>query len=115
MADVGHDGAVIAKRPDSVTIPHAEEMPSGIWWPMDLAPRDGTDILVVLWGTTLLVLSYDAENEEHPWLTLDGPAYHKDAPTHWMPLPSLPRVTDSGGKEQTNSLDAKTLADGTNG
>jgi len=63
-----------------------------MWQPIATAPRDGTDILVCAFGATMLVVAFDneAKNPEFPWLTLDGPGYNKDAPTHWMPLPTPP-------------------------
>lgn len=67
----------------------------GGWRPIETAPKDGTEILVALcggeWATSLMVVSYDADQPDFPWITLDGgQGYHKDAPTHWMPLPPPP-------------------------
>jgi hypothetical protein len=64
------------------------------WQPIETAPKDGTDILVSLWGgENMLVLCYNDENPKYPWMSLDGPSYHKDAPTHWMALPMPPTKT----------------------
>jgi hypothetical protein len=67
----------------------------GEWQPMNADAKDGNDVL--LWGPTIghMVASYDGElaaslGGDFPWSTLDGPAYHKDAFTHWMPLPMPP-------------------------
>jgi hypothetical protein len=60
------------------------------WQPIETAPKNGDDILVYAFGNCMLVVCFDAENELHPWMRLDGPSYHKDAPTHWMPLPEPP-------------------------
>lgn len=65
------------------------------WRPIETAPRDGRQILIAHTKTRpvlMLVVDYD-EDEEHPdhvWHTLDGPAYHRNFPTHWMPLPEPP-------------------------
>ena len=63
------------------------------WQPIETAPKDGNDILVAAFGNSILVVAYD-ENMQHPdypWITLDGPRYHREAPTHWMPLPEPPK------------------------
>jgi hypothetical protein len=60
------------------------------WQTMDTAPKD-RPILAVLWTDTQMVIEYDETNPLHPWSTLDGPSYHVSAPTHWMPLPELPK------------------------
>jgi hypothetical protein len=63
------------------------------WQAIETAPKDGTDILVCMFGTAMVVVSFDGDVSEpsHPWLTLDGPSYHLEAPTHWMPLPEPPK------------------------
>jgi hypothetical protein len=72
----------------------ALRFPADGWRTIESAPKDGSDFLVCLWGTTMAVVSYKApENNAIPaycWYTLDGPSYHRDAPTHWQPLPSPP-------------------------
>jgi hypothetical protein len=60
------------------------------WQPIETAPKDGTDILVWMFGNSMAVVFYD-DNLDHPWHTMDGPAYHKEAPTHWMPVPEPPK------------------------
>ena len=66
------------------------------WHTMDTAPKDGTDILLLLnsvGAMVMIVASYchDRSNRDcWVWETLDGPLYHRDLPTHWMPLPELP-------------------------
>lgn len=65
------------------------------WIPIDDAAKGGDDVL--LWGPTIgcIVAGYDGDPDSshggaYPWFTLDGPNYHKDAFTHWMPLPMPP-------------------------
>lgn len=66
------------------------------WRKMDTAPRD-RPILVTLWGDSHMVVEFDEATPNYPWCTLDGPSYHKDCPTHWRPLPNLPRKILRGG------------------
>lgn len=72
-----------------------------MWQPIKTAPKDGTAVLLCLWGSEyparepthpeMIVASYDEATPDFPWLTLDGAnGYHADAPTHWMPLPDPP-------------------------
>lgn len=60
------------------------------WMPIESAPGD-TDILA--WGPKIgaLVVSR-GEYLDRPfvWSTLDGPNYHSEVFTHWMPLPAPP-------------------------
>jgi hypothetical protein len=74
-----------ASIPDSVTWDQ--------WQPIETAPKDGTNILVSMWDTcVMLVVFYDGLRMEFPWIALDGSSsYHHNAPTHWMPLPEVPR------------------------
>lgn len=76
-------------------------IPSGVeelrWRPIETAPKDGDDILV-LWrddGAGCLVVSWDDEPDlaTHHWATLDGLHYHDNAFSHWMPLPDSPEST----------------------
>lgn len=63
------------------------------WRLIESAPKDGTQILVCLWEIReRLVVEFDTEAPDplYPWVTLDGPRYHADAPTHWRPLPEPP-------------------------
>lgn len=61
------------------------------WQPIESAPKDGNDILVYMFGNSMAVVYYDhEETSEYPWKTMDGPGYHRDAPTHWMSLPEPP-------------------------
>ena len=65
------------------------------WRPIHTAPKD-QDILAWGAGVGHLVVQFDAEcgssqAGEYPWLTLDGPNYHKSAFELWMPLPAAPQ------------------------
>lgn len=68
---------------------------AAMWQSIETAPKDGTDILVCAWTDTMIVVFFDdeAKDPNYPWGTLDGPNYHKDAPTHWMQLPDPPRLS----------------------
>ena len=66
-----------------------------MWREITDEAKSGEDVL--LWGPGLghIVAQYDTECAnsmagQYPWATLDGPNYHKDAFTLWMPLPPLP-------------------------
>jgi hypothetical protein len=68
------------------------------WRPIRTAPRDETEILIARSGkecvSSMNVVYYndtDLGTKKHPWVFVDGTnAYHKDFPTHWMPLPKPP-------------------------
>lgn len=77
---------------DAVGLMYEEELRKFKWQPIETAPKDGTDILVLLWDRECCVVSYesDASDADYPWMTLDGSSYHLNAPTYWMPLPELP-------------------------
>jgi len=62
------------------------------WQPIATAPKDGSDILIVHSGGGMHVVFYDEAGNppNHVWSTADGIVYHKDYPTHWMPLPTAP-------------------------
>lgn len=64
------------------------------WRPIATAPHDGNDILICHAETgDQMVVFYDEPSSsapEHCWHRTDGMAYHRDFPTHWMPLPILP-------------------------
>lgn len=82
----------VAGNFSAVTIEGQRWVRAPEWLPIATAPKDGTDILacdarVIGW---MLVVSYDAEDLPVCWLTADGPAYHHDMFTHWMPLPEPP-------------------------
>jgi hypothetical protein len=66
------------------------------WQPMDTAPKDGTSILVCLWGTSMVVASWDSHYE---WLTVRGIGYAESAAVQWMPLPELPAALSSNQRE----------------
>ena len=60
------------------------EMPSQQWQPIETAPKDGTEVVVVdIDGDRFIASSIDGQN----WYDGVFPIYH---PTHWMPLPAPP-------------------------
>ncbi len=70
-------------------------IPGEGWQPIDEnTPRDGTDILV--WMQTegaemqQVVHWDDMSKDDWRWQVTDGPNYHRDMFTHWMPLPASP-------------------------
>jgi hypothetical protein len=68
------------------------------WHPIETAPKDGdTNILLGCFGEqgygTQFVAFFDDEpmgGIDYVWQTADGISYHRDLPTHWMPLPDPP-------------------------
>jgi hypothetical protein len=69
------------------------------WQPIATAPKDGRAILAC--ATKLLdwvqvVWWNDEGRDPHFWSVSDGPTYHKDMFTHWMPLPDPPKGKRSG-------------------
>ena len=70
------------------------------WRPIASALKDGRDILLLLWGESCSVAAYDTTppgSETYPWAGEEC-HYHRDAPTHWMQLPSRPGLTHDLGK-----------------
>jgi len=63
------------------------------WRPIETAPKDGNDILLVHRnGTSMIVAFWDDEGTEMArWQTADGMAYHERWPGYWRPLPELPK------------------------
>jgi hypothetical protein len=68
------------------------------WKTIDTAPKDGTDILGLFFeGGFCQVISYEEPTKarsEFCWVVMDGATYHRDAFTHWMPLPPPPGETE---------------------
>lgn len=67
---------------------------SGSWQPIETAPQDGTQILVV---NAYTLFSFDVVHWErsggvYGWSTHEGIRLLR-AYTHWMPLPEAPRLT----------------------
>ena len=63
------------------------------WQTIKTAPKDGNSILAANIGGVMEVVFWDDEAQlaTHHWQTSDGPAYHNDLFTHWMPLPEPPK------------------------
>lgn len=76
------------------TLKHAHQ-----WRPMETASRDGAPVLV--WsGRNMHVAVFDRiENE---WVslfkTVSKRLVVRPEPTHWMPLPPVPNITEGEGK-----------------
>lgn len=88
----------------------------GIWYPIETAPKDGTEILAWRDDCGILLARWDApENflpdseceklgsesaEQYDWFYADfvdgGRLEGSEIPTHWMPLPSFPNVSRQG-------------------
>jgi hypothetical protein len=62
-----------------------------VWLPIDSAPKDGTEVLVITKELGALVMFWDMYHPNAMWSTGLGVARLK--PTHWMPLPAPPKET----------------------
>lgn len=87
-------GAILAELP-SAPEPVRLELAALLnpWRPIEEAPKDGTEILVYTTDQSAwYVVFWDDEPgcPSHPWQTPDGISYHRDVPTHWLPLPAPP-------------------------
>jgi hypothetical protein len=67
------------------------------WQPIETAPKDGTEILIVRAeeDSAAYRVAYWDEDGDVPYMwhvsdAVDGFNHHKDLPTHWMPLPDSP-------------------------
>ncbi len=77
--------------------------PQDGWRPIAEAPRDGNEVLLLhryhRHGNSQIVAFWDDEgNKTARWQTADGPAYHEEWPSHWMPLPPPP-ASEPGGTQ----------------
>lgn len=65
-----------------------------MWQPIETAPKDGDEILVTdarVKDWTHVVYWDDEARGEYNWARADTCAkWHKDAFTHWMPVPKAP-------------------------
>jgi hypothetical protein len=78
------------------------------WQPIETAPKDGTNIILLLrgwptvgWYTDIKhyvhgKLSYEHSGWKIPWGSFGR---DKDEPTHWMPFPPLPAPSHSEAAE----------------
>jgi hypothetical protein len=76
-------------------------MPYPDWRPIETFPKDGTDFIVcdaaVMFGFMQVVAYNDTSPGGYTLQTSDGPSFHPDAFTHWMPLPPLPQPSAFSG------------------
>ncbi len=73
----------------------AASPPQDGWRPIESAPRDGNEVLLLhryhRHGNSQIVAFWDDEgNKTARWQTVDGPAYHEEWPSHWRHLPPPP-------------------------
>ena len=66
-----------------------------VWWQkIESAPKDGEVFLACRAGDNLYrIISFDDDGQppEYPWRTEEATiGIHRDWPTHWMRLPSIP-------------------------
>lgn len=103
LANIGHNDfePTVSKEPVSehdvplYTHPSPPEGMVGGWMPIETAPRDGSEVLANTTGLGRIVVYWD--DDESQWGT--GLGYlHRDAPTHWMPLPPPPTTSAGSGK-----------------
>ena len=74
------------------------------WQPIETAPKDNEDSILVcdarvVGGFHQVVWwSEGPKATGYNWYTSDGPNFHRDAFTHWMPLPKEPALTEAQPK-----------------
>jgi hypothetical protein len=63
------------------------------WHPIDTAHKDGS--LVMLYWPTMSICMYPAigvhHGDEYGWEIISIPDYGEAFPTHWMPVPAVPK------------------------
>lgn len=67
------------------------------WMPIETAPKDGTEVLVVWWGKVVMAwcAGAGASRDGGDWWrshSLHVVSADHPRPTHWMPLPPAPEV-----------------------
>jgi len=63
---------------------------SGGWMPIETAPKDGKGILICRTGFDCVVSARWSTHYDQ-WSTGSGPMAFFAEPTHWQPLPPLPK------------------------
>ena len=81
------------------------------WQPIETAPKDGTELLLVVAGFIPSTGRFETEFEK--WMTISCEDFDDDdawenaainsdySPTHWMHLPDVPNAVLSGKLPQT--------------
>lgn len=68
------------------------------WRPIETAPKDGTQILILLSGGDIIVgpAPIEMTKQERIRFARQGewPDYKRFSATHWQPLPPPPKETD---------------------
>lgn len=69
------------------------------WMPIETAPKDGTHILTYRKNHAIVETWYQESILGNPVWGGNGWNYAEwDSPTHWMPLPALPKEKDKSEK-----------------
>lgn len=69
------------------------------WQPIETAPRDETEFLAYGPDPEMWQVVFYCPHEKWPqyiWAVEDGATRHRDAFTHWMPLPAPPALASMG-------------------
>ena len=72
------------------------------WQPIETAPKDGSKILAHMRDNDdlgPLILIWHDERWIVSWDNTDITEHWGDIPTHWMPLPSPPAISENGSKQ----------------
>lgn len=78
----------------------------GTWQPIETAPRDGTRIIVSIFGGYVTVARY-FERQNQWWEINNDPSDSWGAellPSYWMPLPDAPANTDSANVRKSTEV-----------
>jgi hypothetical protein len=80
---------------DDVREELAELQKRGEWQPIESAPKDGTLVLICFADGEIYIARNEGkpDSQHNDWWDQDGLdfGYGASQPTHWMPLPELPK------------------------
>lgn len=103
--------AILEGMMPTLTIPRAPGLPEAVreqsmqWQPIDTAPKDGTEILVIASGGEVVISAYRPLNVEGSGFGSIHSCcgYYEDLePTHWMPIPKSPKALHAGTEGDDN-------------